>query len=120
MEEIGLVWRRRLRHRPAARRSFGYVYDQAAPIGDVITGAPTAQELALTFVGQAAHAGMYPEEGRSAIVAAARAIADMPRRTARRGDDGQRRGHQRWHGAATSYRALHDPGGGAVAPGIAA
>ena len=56
----------------------GYVYDQAAPIGDVVTGSPTAQELELTFVGRAAHAGMYPEEGRSAIVAAARAIADMP------------------------------------------
>jgi tripeptide aminopeptidase len=44
----------------------------------VITGSPSAQELVLTFVGRAAHAGMYPEEGRSAIVAAARAIADMP------------------------------------------
>ena len=29
-------------------------------------------------MGRAAHAGMYPEEGRSAILAAARAIADMP------------------------------------------
>ncbi len=56
----------------------GYVYDQAAPIGDVVVGSPSAQELRLTFVGRAAHAGMYPEEGRSAIVAAARAIADMP------------------------------------------
>ena len=56
----------------------GYVYDQAAPIGDVVIGSPSAQELRLTFVGRAAHAGMYPEEGRSAIVAAARAIADMP------------------------------------------
>ncbi len=56
----------------------GYVYDQAAPLGDVVVGSPSAQELRLTFVGRAAHAGMYPEEGRSAIVAAARAIADMP------------------------------------------
>ena len=29
-------------------------------------------------MGRAAHAGMYPEDGRSAIVAAARAIVDMP------------------------------------------
>ena len=56
----------------------GYVYDQAAPIGDVVVGSPTAQELELTFVGRAAHAGMYPEEGRSAVLAAARAIVDMP------------------------------------------
>ena len=56
----------------------GYVYDQAAPIGDVVLGSPSAQELRLTLVGRAAHAGMYPEDGRSAIVAAARAVADMP------------------------------------------
>src|SRR5207253_1075931 len=29
------------------------------------------------FHGRAAHSGMYPEEGRSAIAAAARAIADL-------------------------------------------
>src|SRR5207342_1443989 len=56
----------------------GYVYDQAAPIGDVVVGSPTAQELELTFVGRAAHAGMYPEDGRSAVLAASRAIVDMP------------------------------------------
>lgn len=56
----------------------GYVYDQAAPIGDVVVGSPTAHELELTFVGRAAHAGICPEEGRSAILAAARAVADMP------------------------------------------
>jgi tripeptide aminopeptidase len=55
----------------------GYVYDQAAPIGEVVLGAPSAQQLEITFHGRAAHAGMYPEEGRSAIAAAARAIAEM-------------------------------------------
>ena len=69
---------RRVRVRPhAARARVGYVYDQAAPIGDVILGAPSAQQLEITFHGRAAHAGMYPEEGRSAIAAAARAIAEM-------------------------------------------
>lgn len=61
--------------RLAAR--IGYVYDQAAPIGEVVVGAPHASILDVTFRGQAAHAGMAPEEGRSAIAAAARAIADM-------------------------------------------
>jgi tripeptide aminopeptidase len=75
-EEVGLLGafafdETRLRART------GYVYDQAAPIGDVILGAPAAQQLAITFRGRAAHAGMYPEEGRSAIAAAARAIAEM-------------------------------------------
>jgi tripeptide aminopeptidase len=55
----------------------GYVYDQAAPIGEIILGAPHSQELKARFQGRAAHAGMYPEEGRSAIAAAARAIVDM-------------------------------------------
>ena len=77
MEEIGLVGAAAFDVERLDAR-LGYVYDQAAPIGDVITGSPTAQELELTFVGRAAHAGMYPEDGRSAIVAAARAIADMP------------------------------------------
>jgi tripeptide aminopeptidase len=55
----------------------GFVYDQAGPIGEVILGAPSASILEITFRGQAAHAGIAPEEGRSAIAAAARAIADM-------------------------------------------
>lgn len=55
----------------------GYVYDQAAPIGEIILGAPGAQSFDVSFHGRAAHAGMYPEEGRSAIAAAARAIADL-------------------------------------------
>ena len=55
----------------------GYVYDQAAPIGEVVLGAPHSSILEITFRGKAAHAGMAPEEGRSAIAAAARAIADM-------------------------------------------
>ncbi len=55
----------------------GFVYDQAGPIGEVVLGAPHSTILEITFRGQAAHAGMAPEEGRSAIAAAARAIADM-------------------------------------------
>ena len=55
----------------------GYVYDMAAPIGEVIVGAPTARSLELRFQGRAAHSGMAPEEGRSAIAAASRAIADL-------------------------------------------
>ncbi|MCZ7587672.1 MAG: M20/M25/M40 family metallo-hydrolase [Gaiella sp.] len=77
MEEIGLVGADAFDVSRLEAR-VGFVYDQAAPIGDVVVGSPTAQELQLSFVGRAAHAGMYPEEGRSAIVAAARAIADMP------------------------------------------
>jgi tripeptide aminopeptidase len=55
----------------------GYVFDQAGPIGEVILGAPHSVVMEVTFIGQSAHAGLVPEEGRSAIAAAARAIADM-------------------------------------------
>jgi tripeptide aminopeptidase len=55
----------------------GYVYDQAAPIGEIILGAPWSQAMQVRFHGRASHSGMYPEEGRSAILAAARAIADL-------------------------------------------
>ena len=55
----------------------GYVYDHAGPIGEVILGAPYQCKLDASFHGRAAHSGMYPEEGRSAIAAAARAIADL-------------------------------------------
>src|SRR5512132_413137 len=55
----------------------GYVYDHAGPIGEINPGAPHQQKLDIRFHGRAAHAGMYPEEGRSAIAAAARAIADL-------------------------------------------
>jgi tripeptide aminopeptidase len=55
----------------------GFVYDQEGSIGEIILGAPFAQGLEITFLGRASHAGMAPEEGRSAIQAAAKAIADL-------------------------------------------
>ena len=55
----------------------GYVYDQGAPLGEIVLGSPHARVLDFRFHGAAAHAGMYPEDGRSAIAAASRAIADF-------------------------------------------
>ncbi|MBD0330997.1 MAG: M20/M25/M40 family metallo-hydrolase [Thermoleophilia bacterium] len=75
-EEVGLRGAYAFDHTRLGAR-VGFVYDQAAPIGEVVVGAPTQRSLELRFAGRAAHAGMYPEEGRSAIAAAARAIADM-------------------------------------------
>jgi tripeptide aminopeptidase len=59
------------------RAGVGFVYDHAAPIGEVMLGAPHAVTLEVTMRGRAAHAGIAPEEGRSAIAAAARAISDF-------------------------------------------
>jgi tripeptide aminopeptidase len=75
-EEVGLIGATAFDESRLVARH-GFVYDQAAPIGDVILGAPFSQALEVKFHGQASHAGMYPDEGRNAIVAAARAIADL-------------------------------------------
>jgi tripeptide aminopeptidase len=75
-EEVGLVGAYAFDH-TRLRSRLGYVYDQAAAIGVVILGAPFSQSLEVTFHGRAAHSGMHPEEGRSAIAAAAHAIAEL-------------------------------------------
>jgi tripeptide aminopeptidase len=75
-EEVGLVGAYAFDHTRLRSRT-GYVYDQAASIGVVILGAPYSQSLEVTFHGRAAHSGMHPDDGRSAIVAAARAISEM-------------------------------------------
>jgi tripeptide aminopeptidase len=75
-EEVGLVGAYAFDHSRLHAR-VGYVYDQAAPIGTVILGAPYSQSLEVTFHGRAAHSGMHPDDGRSAILAAARAISEM-------------------------------------------
>lgn len=55
----------------------GYVFDHSAPLGGLVLSSPTHYELKASFRGVAAHAGVRPEDGRSAILAAARAVADM-------------------------------------------
>ncbi|HMS61533.1 MAG TPA: M20/M25/M40 family metallo-hydrolase [Solirubrobacteraceae bacterium] len=60
------------------RSPFGYVFDHASPIGEIVAASPTYMRWEAVFAGQAAHAGIHPEEGRSAILAAARAIAAIP------------------------------------------
>ncbi len=62
----------------ALQSEFGYVFDHATPIGEIITASPTYFRIAADFHGRAAHAGIRPEDGRSAILAAAHAIAAMP------------------------------------------
>lgn len=76
MEEVGL---RGAKQFDVARLQavFGYCYDHAAPIGNIVMAAPTQRTLRLHFQGRAAHSGIAPEQGRSAIAAAARAVADM-------------------------------------------
>jgi tripeptide aminopeptidase len=75
-EEVGLRGAAAFDHERLHAR-VGYVYDHAGPVGEVILGAPYQTKIDVAFHGRAAHSGMYPEEGRSAIAAAARAISDL-------------------------------------------
>ena len=59
------------------RSDWGYVFDHASPIGEIIVASPTYYRFEASFRGAAAHAGIRPEDGRSAIEAAARAVATM-------------------------------------------
>ncbi len=57
--------------------SFGFVFDHATPIGEIVLASPTHYRLIAEFHGRAAHAGVRPESGRNAIAAAARGISAM-------------------------------------------
>ncbi|WP_051223305.1 M20/M25/M40 family metallo-hydrolase [Conexibacter woesei] len=59
------------------RSDFGYVFDHATPIGGIVVASPTYYRFEAELRGRAAHAGIAPEDGRNAIVAAAHAIASM-------------------------------------------
>jgi tripeptide aminopeptidase len=76
-EEDGLVGAKQV-ERSALQAEFGYVFDHASAIGEVIVASPTYYRIGADFHGKAAHAGIRPEEGRSAILAAAHAVTAMP------------------------------------------
>ena len=75
-EERGLLGARALDIR-RLQADVGFILDEGGPVGKIIVKAPYQDFLACEFTGRAAHAGVEPEKGRSAIAAAARAIAGM-------------------------------------------
>jgi tripeptide aminopeptidase len=56
---------------------FGYVFDHASPVGEIVLASPSHYRIIADFHGRAAHAGLHPENGRSAILAASRGVAAM-------------------------------------------
>ncbi|UOQ47514.1 M20/M25/M40 family metallo-hydrolase [Gracilibacillus caseinilyticus] len=58
--------------------SFGYALDSDGEVGSIITAAPSQAKLFATIKGKAAHAGVQPEKGVSAISMTAKAITKMP------------------------------------------
>jgi tripeptide aminopeptidase len=59
------------------RSRVGFVLDHAGPVGELIVATPTQQKVRADFAGVEAHAGIRPEDGSSAIAAAAAAISRM-------------------------------------------
>lgn len=56
---------------------YGFVVDAAGPVGEIVLQAPQQVKFTAIFRGRSAHAGFAPEEGVSAIQAAAAAISRM-------------------------------------------
>lgn len=75
-EENGLVGAKHLN--PGALDSpMAVVFDSSGAVGGIVTGAPSQKIIHARYKGVAAHAGLEPELGRSAIHAAAKAVARM-------------------------------------------
>ena len=74
-EEIGLLGAKHLDHRLVTAQ-YGYALDSSG-IDKVIIGAPAANKFRIEVTGAAAHAGLNPEQGISAIQVAARAITQV-------------------------------------------
>lgn len=75
-EEIGLVGAKALDPRMVKARE-GYALDSSG-FARVITHAPAANRMTITVNGVAAHAGLHPEWGVSALILAAQALAKVP------------------------------------------
>ncbi len=75
-EEQGLRGARSL-DQSRIQGKLGYVLDTERPVGGLTVSAPTHDRLLVEIHGKAAHAGMSPEQGVSAIVAASNAISKM-------------------------------------------
>lgn len=75
-EETALAGAREF-DRERLRSTFGFVFDHASPIGEIVVASPTCYRIEASFRGAPAHAGTSPEDGRSAVVAAARAVSAM-------------------------------------------
>ncbi|MBE0428347.1 MAG: M20/M25/M40 family metallo-hydrolase [Thermoleophilia bacterium] len=56
---------------------YGFCFDSTGPVGNIIVRSPSQKTIKALFKGKAAHAGVAPEEGRSAVAAACNAIAGM-------------------------------------------
>jgi tripeptide aminopeptidase len=75
-EETGLFGARYLDYAKVSP-DLCFVFDGGCPAGSMTVGAPSAYKMTYQIKGRAAHAGVRPEAGVNAIVAAAAGIARM-------------------------------------------
>jgi len=75
-EEIGLLGAKFLDYSKIKAR-YGLVFDSEKPINEVVTNSPAADKIEIEIYGKAAHAGVCPEKGISAIKIASQVISQM-------------------------------------------
>jgi tripeptide aminopeptidase len=75
-EESGLLGSRAM-DGSRLRAKFGYALDSNGAIGHIAVAAPTNSRQYITIRGKAAHAGVNPEDGISAIQVASKAVSRM-------------------------------------------
>jgi glutamate carboxypeptidase len=76
-EEIGSIFSGEHIRRLAPEHDVALVLECARANGDIVSARKGIADLELTFRGRAAHAGVEPEKGRSAILAAASAVTTL-------------------------------------------
>ncbi len=76
-EESGLKGSKNLQ-KDLLAAEYGFALDSNGPVGNVIIAAPTQARIKAVVHGKAAHAGVNPEDGISAIQVASYAISKMP------------------------------------------
>jgi tripeptide aminopeptidase len=75
-EESGLLGSRAM-DGSRLRAKFGYALDSNGAVGSIAVAAPTNSRQFITIRGKAAHAGVNPEDGISAIQVASKAVSRM-------------------------------------------
>ena len=76
-EDVGHIGSKAFDVSPVKSR-FAFVPDSGGPVGQIILASPWSSSIKVHFHGRAAHAGIEPEKGRSALVMVANAIASLP------------------------------------------
>jgi len=76
-EEIGSPWSRETIREEAGRADAAFVLEGARENGDIVSARKGVSDYTIEIVGRAAHAGVEPERGRSAILEAAAKIVAL-------------------------------------------